>query len=135
MPNVYVNVDIFHCFDKFSAKLNPIGENRLREIFLKTDNYTQGRYFAQIFKVLYDLIESNIRTQSWGCPSKDVILVNGIIWLQYVSDFDSVDDESTRGWGCGCVCLCLCAQVLLALDSLSDECNGPDGAFKQAFRW
>lgn len=49
----------FHRFDKFNAKYNPIGESRLREIFLKTDNYINGRYFAEILKeVLSDLNES-----------------------------------------------------------------------------
>lgn len=43
----------FHRFDKFNAKYNPIGESRLREVFLKTDNYMGGKYFAQIIKVCY----------------------------------------------------------------------------------
>jgi len=41
----------FHRFDKFNAKYNPIGESRLREVFLKTDNYMGGKYFAEIIKV------------------------------------------------------------------------------------
>ena len=41
----------FHRFDKFNAKYNPIGESRLREVFLKTDNYLGGQYFAEIIKV------------------------------------------------------------------------------------
>jgi AMP deaminase len=41
----------FHRFDKFNAKYNPIGESRLREVFLKTDNYLNGKYFARIIKV------------------------------------------------------------------------------------
>lgn len=41
----------FHRFDKFNAKYNPIGESRLREVFLKTDNYLNGKYFAQIIQV------------------------------------------------------------------------------------
>jgi AMP deaminase len=40
----------FHRFDKFNAKYNPIGESRLREVFLKTDNYNGGKYFARIIK-------------------------------------------------------------------------------------
>lgn len=40
----------FHRFDKFNAKYNPIGESRLREIFIKTDNYMGGQYFAEIMK-------------------------------------------------------------------------------------
>lgn len=38
----------FHRFDKFNLKYNPIGESRLREIFLKTDNYIKGRYLAEL---------------------------------------------------------------------------------------
>ena len=41
----------FHRFDKFNAKYNPIGESRLREVFLKTDNYMNGKYFARIINV------------------------------------------------------------------------------------
>jgi len=49
----------FHRFDKFNAKYNPIGESRLREVFLKTDNYLNGTYFARIIKeVASDLEES-----------------------------------------------------------------------------
>lgn len=44
----------FHRFDKFNAKYNPIGESRLREVFLKTDNYLNGKYFARIIKVCDD---------------------------------------------------------------------------------
>ena len=36
----------------------PTGESRLREIFLKTDNHINGRYFAEILKeVVVDLEE------------------------------------------------------------------------------
>ena len=41
----------FHRFDKFNAKYNPIGESKLREIFLKTDNYVNGKYMALLLKV------------------------------------------------------------------------------------
>ncbi|KAJ8316409.1 hypothetical protein KUTeg_006423, partial [Tegillarca granosa] len=40
----------FHRFDKFNAKYNPIGESRLREIFIKTDNHINGKYFGRIMK-------------------------------------------------------------------------------------
>lgn len=42
----------FQRFDKFNAKYNPVGESRLREVFLKTDNYLNGRYFAELLKVI-----------------------------------------------------------------------------------
>lgn len=43
----------FHRFDKFNAKYNPIGESILREIFIKTDNYIEGKYFGHIIKVCF----------------------------------------------------------------------------------
>ena len=44
----------FHRFDKFNAKYNPVGESRLREIFIKTDNFMEGQYFAELLKVNAD---------------------------------------------------------------------------------
>ena len=37
-------------------KPQPVGESRLREIFLKTDNYVQGRYLADLTKGLIIII-------------------------------------------------------------------------------
>lgn len=51
MLDVHADRNTFHRFDKFNAKYNPIGESRLREVFLKTDNYLNGKYFAEIIKV------------------------------------------------------------------------------------
>lgn len=51
MLDVHADRNTFHRFDKFNSKYNPIGESRLREIFLKTDNYINGEYFAGILKV------------------------------------------------------------------------------------
>ncbi len=49
----------FHRFDKFNAKYNPIGESRLREVFMKTDNHIGGRFFGKLIKeVMSDLEES-----------------------------------------------------------------------------
>ncbi|GCB80768.1 hypothetical protein scyTo_0023237, partial [Scyliorhinus torazame] len=49
----------FHRFDKFNAKYNPVGASELRDLYLKTDNYMQGEYFARIIKeVSRDLEES-----------------------------------------------------------------------------
>ncbi|XP_046402743.1 AMP deaminase 2 isoform X12 [Ischnura elegans] len=59
MLDVHADRNTFHRFDKFNAKYNPIGESRLREVFLKTDNYLEGKYFARIIKeVAFDLEES-----------------------------------------------------------------------------
>ncbi|ODM98948.1 AMP deaminase 2 [Orchesella cincta] len=59
MLDVHADRNTFHRFDKFNAKYNPIGESRLREVFLKTDNFNGGKYFASIIKeVMFDLKES-----------------------------------------------------------------------------
>ncbi|XP_011708010.1 PREDICTED: AMP deaminase 2 isoform X1 [Wasmannia auropunctata] len=59
MLDVHADRNTFHRFDKFNAKYNPIGESRLREVFLKTDNFLNGTYFARIIKeVASDLEES-----------------------------------------------------------------------------
>ncbi|XP_026849261.1 AMP deaminase 2 isoform X6 [Drosophila persimilis] len=59
MLDVHADRNTFHRFDKFNSKYNPIGESRLREVFLKTDNFLNGKYFAQIIKeVAFDLEES-----------------------------------------------------------------------------
>jgi AMP deaminase len=44
----------FHRFDKFNQKFSPSGEARLREIFLKTNNYVKGRYLADITKEVFE---------------------------------------------------------------------------------
>lgn len=57
--DMHADQNTFHRFDKFNTKYNPIGEGKLREVFLKTDNYCKGRYFAHILKeVMADLQES-----------------------------------------------------------------------------
>ncbi|XP_069580145.1 AMP deaminase 2-like isoform X1 [Brachyistius frenatus] len=57
--DMHADRNTFHRFDKFNAKYNPIGESILREIFIKTDNHIEGKYFAHIVKeVLFDLEES-----------------------------------------------------------------------------
>lgn len=49
------HTDSFHRFDKFNLKYNPVGESRLRTIFLKTDNDIRGRYLAEITKGMRNL--------------------------------------------------------------------------------
>ncbi|KAF9929364.1 AMP deaminase [Linnemannia zychae] len=57
--DMHAHKDSFHRFDKFNLKYNPIGESRLREIFLKTDNRVKGRYLAEITReVVSDLEQS-----------------------------------------------------------------------------
>ena len=44
--DVHADKNTFHRFDKFNLKYNPFGQSRLREIFLKQDNHTQGSAFT-----------------------------------------------------------------------------------------
>ncbi|KAJ8311216.1 hypothetical protein KUTeg_011232, partial [Tegillarca granosa] len=128
MLDVHADRNTFHRFDKFNAKYNPIGESRLREIFIKTDNHINGKYFGRIMKeVMEDLEESKYQNAEyrlsiygrsrdewdklakWAVQHK--ILENVFLplfevtndpkshpelhaFLNHVSGFDSVDDES-----------------------------------------
>ena len=84
MGNIIVQVTVFvqladrnafHRFDKFNAKYNPIGQSLLRDIFVRSDNYIDGKYFAQILKVPLQLdsdksspLISSITRLSLGFP-------------------------------------------------------------------
>lgn len=64
--DMHAHQDSFHRFDKFNLKYNPIGESRLREIFLKIDNKIDGRYFAELTKeVMADLEQSKYQNCEW----------------------------------------------------------------------
>ncbi|KAJ2558229.1 AMP deaminase [Coemansia sp. RSA 1933] len=57
--DMHAHKGAYHRFDKFNLKYNPIGESRLREIFMKTENFIDGQYFAQLTKeVVSDLEQS-----------------------------------------------------------------------------
>ncbi|CAL8263805.1 unnamed protein product [Merluccius merluccius] len=57
--DVHAGRQTFHRFDKFNSKYNPVGASELREIYLKTDNYIKGEYFARLIKeVAHGLEES-----------------------------------------------------------------------------
>ncbi|KAK9766458.1 AMP deaminase, variant 2 [Basidiobolus ranarum] len=57
--DMHAHTDSFHRFDKFNLKYNPIGESRLREIFLKTDNKIQGSYLAELTREVIGDLESS----------------------------------------------------------------------------
>jgi len=57
MLDCHADRNTFHRFDKFNAKYNPIGESRLREVFMKTDNLVNGKYFAQLMKEVFSELE------------------------------------------------------------------------------
>ncbi|KAJ3103011.1 AMP deaminase [Phlyctochytrium planicorne] len=57
--DMHAHKDSFHRFDKFNLKYNPVGESRLREIFLKTDNFVKGRYLADLTKEVTSDLEAS----------------------------------------------------------------------------
>ncbi|KAL8712420.1 MAG: hypothetical protein Q9220_003268 [cf. Caloplaca sp. 1 TL-2023] len=64
--DTHAHTDSFHRFDKFNLKYNPVGSSRLREIFLKTDNYIRGRYLAELTReVIADLENSKYQMVEW----------------------------------------------------------------------
>jgi len=40
-------------------KYNPVGESRLREIFLKYNGYSRGRFLAQLTSEVFEDLEAN----------------------------------------------------------------------------
>lgn len=44
---------------RFNLKYNPVGQSRLREIFMKTDNLIGGRYLAELTKEVFDDLEAS----------------------------------------------------------------------------
>lgn len=43
----------FHRFDKWNTKYNPMNQNVLRDIFLKYDNYVNGRYLGELTQEVF----------------------------------------------------------------------------------
>lgn len=63
----------FHRFDKFNSKYNPVGASELRDLYLKTENYLGGEYFARMVKVSGPLaFPSPPQTPASICPQKGV---------------------------------------------------------------
>lgn len=75
--NVHADNSTFHRFDRFNLKYNPFGQSRLREIFMKTDNYNNGRFLAEltkeVFAELYDTKYQNseYRVSIYGRHSQE----------------------------------------------------------------
>ena len=57
--DVHADRNLFHRFDRFNTKYNPIGQSILRDLFLKTNNQCDGVLFAKLMKeVLSDFHDS-----------------------------------------------------------------------------
>lgn len=67
-----------------------MGESRLREIFLKTDNYINGRYLAELTKeVISDLEASKYQFVEWRIS----------IYGRSRTEWDKVSTLLTKDWG------------------------------------
>eukprot|EP00668_Euglena_longa_P013849 GGOE01017797.1.p1 GENE.GGOE01017797.1~~GGOE01017797.1.p1 ORF type:complete len:1399 (-),score=483.25 GGOE01017797.1:145-4296(-) len=60
--DVQADSTLWERFDYFNAKYRPMGNSELREMFLKTDNYMGGRYFAEIVKGVFADMEKDVFT-------------------------------------------------------------------------
>ncbi|KPA76446.1 AMP deaminase putativeamp deaminase-like protein [Leptomonas pyrrhocoris] len=47
---VHAGKATFHRFDRFNHRFSPMGMSSLRSLFLKTENFMQGRYFAELIR-------------------------------------------------------------------------------------
>lgn len=62
----------FHRFDKFNSKYNPVGASELRDLYLKTENYLGGEYFARMVKVSEPSTSSDTCLQKAGAHMTSV---------------------------------------------------------------
>lgn len=51
--NVQADHTLFERFDNFNGKYNPMGNAELRSLLLKTDNFMNGRYFAEMIREVF----------------------------------------------------------------------------------
>jgi adenosine deaminase len=63
---VHAGKATFHRFDRFNHRFSPMGMSSLRSLFLKTDNFMQGRYFAELIRGVFERneLEGNIFTEN-----------------------------------------------------------------------
>ena len=57
--DVRAGSEVYHRFDKFNSKYSPLGNPVLREIYIKTNNEMNGKYFASIIKEVADDLEES----------------------------------------------------------------------------
>ncbi|KAL4488064.1 hypothetical protein ABPG72_009402 [Tetrahymena utriculariae] len=48
---------IYMRFDNFNSKYNPLGQPIFREVFMKTENYLEGRYLAELTREMFQKLE------------------------------------------------------------------------------
>ncbi|GET86948.1 adenosine monophosphate deaminase, putative [Leishmania tarentolae] len=63
---VHAGKATFHRFDRFNHRFSPMGMTSLRSLFLKTENFMQGRYFAELIRDAFqqNALEGGIFTEN-----------------------------------------------------------------------
>ena len=56
--NVLADYSVYQRFDNFNSKYSPFRLADMRRIFLKTTNYIEGRYFAELLKIVLNRHET-----------------------------------------------------------------------------
>uniref|UniRef100_A0A0N4ZU19 AMP deaminase n=1 Tax=Parastrongyloides trichosuri TaxID=131310 RepID=A0A0N4ZU19_PARTI len=59
MMDCHADKNTFHRFDTFNTKYNPLGVSDLKQIFMKYNNYVEGKYFAEILKEVFKDLEDS----------------------------------------------------------------------------
>lgn len=57
--NVLADYSVYQRFDQFNSKYSPFALADMRRIFLKTTNHIDGRYFAELLKLVISRLESS----------------------------------------------------------------------------
>lgn len=64
--DVHADKTTFYRFDRFNLKYNPFGQSRLREIFMKTDNFIKGTFLAELTnEVMKELEETKYQNSEY----------------------------------------------------------------------
>ena len=63
---VHAGKATFYRFDRFNHRFSPMGMTSLRSLFLKTENFMQGRYFAELIRGMFEQneLEGNTFTEN-----------------------------------------------------------------------
>lgn len=57
--DVQAGQETYQRFDRFNKKYNPFSQSELREVFLKTDNFINGRYLGELTKEVLVKMDEN----------------------------------------------------------------------------
>jgi len=89
--NVLADYSVYQRFDNFNSKYSPFHNGDLRKIFLKSENIMNGRYFAELLKIVLSRSE-----QSKGQVSAVELRLS--IYGMKCNEWDELADFLLRDW-------------------------------------